>query len=57
MPGEKPGSVGDLLARGLKPYGCHGIIYGGVKDPLHAIDEIVVRDVDCLVGIPTQVLS
>lgn len=57
MPGERPGSVGDLLARGLKRMDVEAIVYGGVKDPSHAVSEIVERKVHCLVGIPDQVLS
>lgn len=57
MPGERPGSVGDLLARGLKRMDVEAIVYGGVKDPSHAVSAIVERQVDCLVGIPDQVVS
>jgi len=57
MPGPKLGSVGDLLARALKRMGVEGIVYGFVKDPLKTIRDIVREKIDCLVGIPIQVLS
>jgi phenylacetate-CoA ligase len=57
MPGETPGSVGDLLAHGLSRADVHGIVHGIVVDPARTIREIIDREVDCLVGIPTQVLA
>jgi phenylacetate-CoA ligase len=57
LPGEKPDSVGDLLARGLKQIGAEGIAHGPVQDVQRTIKEIVDRRIDCLVGIPTQVLA
>ena len=33
MPGERPGSVGDLLKKGVERFGAYGIIYGAVEDP------------------------
>ncbi len=57
LPGEKPDSVGDLLARGLARIGVESFVHGPVKDVQSAVEEIVTRRIDCLVGIPTQVLS
>jgi phenylacetate-CoA ligase len=57
LPGEKPDSVGDLLARALKRIDVEGIIHGPVQDVPRAVEEISARRIDCLVGIPTQVLS
>lgn len=57
MPGELPGSVGDLLEKGLARMGVSGIIHGLVKDPAKVLEEIVSREIDCLVGLPVQVLS
>jgi len=57
LPGQKAGSVGDLLARALKRIDVEGIAHGFVKDPLEAIREIAQRRVDCLIGLPSQVLS
>jgi phenylacetate-CoA ligase len=57
MPGERPGSVGDLLVQALSRMDVEGIVHGLVRDPDFAIEDIVTKQVDCLVGIPTQVLS
>jgi phenylacetate-coenzyme A ligase PaaK-like adenylate-forming protein len=57
MPGERPGSVGDLLLKALARMDVQGIVHGLVQDPARTIHEILERRVDCLVGIPVQVLS
>lgn len=57
LPGETPGSVGDLLRMGLERKSAHPIPYGMVKDPLHALDVMEKEQADCLVGSPTQILS
>ncbi|MFH0821203.1 MAG: AMP-binding protein [Pseudomonadota bacterium] len=57
MPGKTPGSVGDLLQKGLSRAGIRGIVHGLVSDPAETIREIVDKNIDCLVGIPTQVLA
>jgi phenylacetate-coenzyme A ligase PaaK-like adenylate-forming protein len=57
MPGELPGSVGDLLTQGLARIGVQGIIHGIVRDEAAAIAEIIAREIDCLVGLPVQLLG
>jgi phenylacetate-CoA ligase len=57
LPGETPGSVGDLLRVGLGRIGAQPIPYGPVRDPLHTLETMQVRQADCLVGSPTQVLG
>jgi phenylacetate-CoA ligase len=57
LPGETPGSVGDLLRIGLERKGRKPIPYGMVKDPFHALDVMESQQADCLVGSPTQILS
>lgn len=57
LPGDRPDSVGDLLARALARIGVEGIAYGPVRDLQDAARQIVSRRIDCLVGIPTQVLA
>ncbi|MGV8083707.1 MAG: DVU_1553 family AMP-dependent CoA ligase [Coriobacteriia bacterium] len=57
MPGEAIGSVGDLLRKGLARLGAEGIVHGIVRDPLAVIAEIREREIDCLVGLPVQVLG
>jgi phenylacetate-coenzyme A ligase PaaK-like adenylate-forming protein len=56
MPGKLPGSVGDLLTKGLAGINVTGIVHGPVKDPKSALDQVMEHDIDCLVGIPVQVL-
>jgi len=57
LPGERPDSVGDLLARGLRRMDVHSLVYGPVADPIHAAEAIASFGANCLVGIPTQVLA
>jgi phenylacetate-CoA ligase len=57
LPGETPGSVGDLLRMGLERKGRKPIPYGMVKDPFRALDVMESQQADCLVGSPTQILS
>ena len=57
MPGELPGSVGDLLVQGLSRLGSQGIVHGIVRDGGAAIAEIITKEIDCLVGLPVQVLG
>jgi phenylacetate-CoA ligase len=57
LPGETPGSVGDLLRLGLERIGRMPLPYGMVKDPFHALEIMQSQQVDCLVGSPTQILS
>jgi phenylacetate-coenzyme A ligase PaaK-like adenylate-forming protein len=57
LPGETPGSVGDLLRMGLERKGVRPIPYGMVKDPFHALSVMEQEKVDCIVGSPTQVLT
>lgn len=57
LPGERPGSVGDLLVQSLRRIGAQGIVHGPVGD---ARSTLVVMDrerTDVLVGIPAQVLA
>lgn len=57
LPGETPGSVGDLLRLGLGRLGRIPLPYGPVRDPLHALETMHAQQADCLVGSPTQVLG
>jgi phenylacetate-CoA ligase len=57
LPGERPDSVGDLLARGLKRMDVQALVYGPVSDPSHAARAIASFGAHCLVGIPTQVFA
>ena len=57
LPGERPGSVGDLLAAGLQRLGASGVAYGLVQNYSHALEVMVKDSIDALVGIPVQVLA
>jgi phenylacetate-CoA ligase len=57
LPGERPDSVGDLLARGLARLGVQSVIFGPIRDTAAAREEIMRHRSPCLVGIPTQILA
>lgn len=57
MPGNLPGSVGDLLTRALDRIRAQGIVHGMVGDPAEAIQDIIRHEIDCLVRVPSQVLG
>jgi phenylacetate-coenzyme A ligase PaaK-like adenylate-forming protein len=57
MPGELPGSVGDLLVKGLRHMDVEGIVRWPVGDAEEVIAEIVARRISSLVGLPGQVLA
>ena len=57
MPGELPGSVGDLLVKGLARMDVEGVVHGPVANISAALDEIVSKKIDSLVGIPAQVMA
>ncbi|MFZ4857167.1 MAG: DVU_1553 family AMP-dependent CoA ligase [Desulfuromonadaceae bacterium] len=57
LPGELPGSVGDLLSRALGTVGVKAVIHGPVRELAAARSEILRHKAPCLVGIPTQILA
>ncbi len=57
LPGERPGSVGDLLATGLQRLGASAVSHGPVQDYPQALQVMVREGIDALVGIPVQVLA
>lgn len=57
LPGELPDSQGRLLAEALKVDGIVCEVYGPVRDPGDAAELVSREAFDCVVGIPTQVLS
>ncbi len=57
LPFERPGSVGDLLARGLHRLGATPVLYGPVRDPLDALMVIKREKITGIVGAPTHVLA
>jgi phenylacetate-CoA ligase len=57
LPGERPGSVGELLARGLDQLGATPLPYGPVSDVADALDRLEGEQATVVVGIPVQVLA
>ncbi len=57
MPGEQHGSVGDLMVKALIRMDVEGIPHGIVRDDARVIAEICEKKIDCLIGIPVQVLG
>jgi len=57
LPGERPGSVGELLARGLERLGATPLPYGPVTDVGAALDVLETERASVVVGIPVQVLA
>jgi len=57
MPGDRHGTVGDLMVQALKRMDVQGIPHGIVLDSAGTIAEIVEQEIDCLIGIPVQVLG
>lgn len=57
LPGERPGSVGDLLAIGLQRLGARPIKHGPVRDVARTLAVIAQEGANALVGVPTQVLA
>jgi phenylacetate-coenzyme A ligase PaaK-like adenylate-forming protein len=57
LPGEVPGSVGDLLAMALRRSGVTPIPHGFVRDLPAAVDLLRRERPTALVGVPVQVLA
>ena len=57
LPYRTPGSVGDLLAKGLYRLGATPILFGPVQNPRDALAMMLAEKADVLVGVPTHVLA
>ncbi len=57
MPGDQHGSVGDLMVKALRRMDVEGYVHGIVRDEGVAVAEIMEKKIDCLIGIPVQVLG
>ena len=57
LPGNRPGSIGDLLVRALRRQDATGVLHGPVKDVRSTLDVMTHTKMDALVGIPSQVLA
>jgi phenylacetate-coenzyme A ligase PaaK-like adenylate-forming protein len=52
MSGDSPGSVADLLRRGLARIGVHSVIHGAIQGPGAAE---AAEGAECLVGLPAEI--
>ncbi len=57
LPGEREGSVGFQLARGIARAGVAPIPYGLILDPTAALARIDREEATLLIGLPVQVLA
>lgn len=57
LPGDRPGSVGDLLRRALGRLGASSVVHGPVQDPRATLEVMEKNHIDAIVGIPVQVLG
>jgi len=57
MPGEKVGSVGSVLREALVRIGVFSEVHGVVSDVAGCLEDIKRLNINCLVGIPVQVLE
>ena len=57
LPGTLPGSVGDLLVKGLERLGAVGVPHGPVREASRTLEVMEKERIDTLVGIPAQVLG
>jgi phenylacetate-coenzyme A ligase PaaK-like adenylate-forming protein len=57
MPGEAAGSIGALLMAALGRMRAVGVVYGLVQDPTAAVREMVEKRINCVIGVPIQVLA
>lgn len=57
LPGERPGSVGELLFQGLLGIGALPVAYGLVQNLGDAVRTMCREEATCLVGVPVQILA
>ncbi|MBP2637633.1 MAG: phenylacetate-CoA ligase [Firmicutes bacterium] len=57
LPGQRPGSVGDLLWQGLQRIAAIPTLYGLVDDTAVAVQTMCREEAVCLVGVPVQLLA
>lgn len=57
LPGERHGSVGNLLAQGIERSGVQSIPYGLISDTLIALETMARERATSIIGFPVQLLS
>jgi len=57
LPGERPGSVGDLFADSVRRMNVVPVPHGIIRDPGYTLEVMAGEQVDTLLGIPVQVLA
>jgi phenylacetate-coenzyme A ligase PaaK-like adenylate-forming protein len=57
LPGETPGSVGDLLAAGICRFGAVPVRHGMTRSLAEALRQVISEGVSTVIGIPVQVLA
>lgn len=57
LPGDKPGSVGALLQKGLPQIGVRPILYGLADETADAVQALEREQTGILIGIPVQILA
>lgn len=57
LPGNSYGSIGALLKKALERAHITCFVHGVITDPVKTAEEIIGKNITCLVGIPTQIRS
>jgi phenylacetate-coenzyme A ligase PaaK-like adenylate-forming protein len=57
LPGETPGSVGDLLASGIDRFGAVPVRHGMIRSLPEALDRMIREGVISIIGLPVQVFA
>jgi phenylacetate-coenzyme A ligase PaaK-like adenylate-forming protein len=57
LPGETPGSVGDLLAAGISRFGAVPVRYGMIRSLAEALRQLTAAGATTIIGLPVQVLA
>jgi len=56
LPGERSGSVGQLLAQGTERFGLQPIAYGLIRHPQHALETMDREGATSIIGFPLQLI-
>jgi len=56
LPGERVGSVGEMLAQGIQRFGVQAVRYGLISDPQHALETMDREGATSIIGFPVQMI-